>query len=166
MEKTRIIRRTCVRTANESVVAGKIIPREDGAAADTWVSPVPASVAPRAMGDEHAGFDARSAARVIDEPNVRVIRAGGQGVTGEPEDGDAAEASTTFSVGTLLDSRYHIERFIGRGGMGEVYEAHDQLMDRRVALKTILRSVADRCRAARRFKAEVRNAQRVAHPHV
>jgi hypothetical protein len=50
--------------------------------------------------------------------------------------------------------------------MGEVYEAFDQLMDRRIALKTVLCTVADRPRAARRFKEEVRNAQRVGHPHV
>jgi serine/threonine protein kinase len=50
--------------------------------------------------------------------------------------------------------------------MGEVYEAFDQLMDRRVALKTVLCTVVDRPRASRRFKEEVRNAQRVAHAHV
>jgi hypothetical protein len=125
---------------------------------------VSASGAPPAFGDETplpAGIDARSAARVIAEPSVRVI-------VGRAERAEALEAgsSTAFEVGALLDSRYRIVRFVGRGGMGEVYEAHDQLMDRQVALKTILHSIADRSRAARRFKAEVRNAQRVAHPHV
>jgi len=131
---------------------------------DTWVSPVPASVAPPARGDETplpGGLDARSAARAIAEPSVRVLAG-----RAERADVEAADSSTAFVVGALLDSRYRILRFVGRGGMGEVYEAHDQLMDRHVGLKTILRSVADRSRAARRFKAEVRNAQRVAHPHV
>jgi hypothetical protein len=128
---------------------------------------VPASVAAPARADEvptPVGLDARSAARAIAEPAVRVL--GGAARSGSHVDVDAAESSTTFAVGALLDSRYRILRFVGRGGMGEVYEAHDLLMDRHVALKTILRSVADRSRAARRFKAEVRNAQRVAHPHV
>jgi serine/threonine protein kinase len=78
----------------------------------------------------------------------------------------AANSSTTFGVGSVVNSRYRIESFIGRGGMGEVYEAFDQLMDRRVALKTVLCNVADRPRASRRFKEEVLNAQRVGHAHV
>ena len=84
-------------------------------------------------------------------------------------DGEAREdasSGTTFAVGSVVNSRYRIQRFVGRGGMGEVYEAFDQLMDRRVALKTVLCTVADRPRASRRFKEEVRNAQRVAHAHV
>jgi serine/threonine protein kinase len=77
-----------------------------------------------------------------------------------------ANSSTTFAIGSVVNSRYRIESFIGRGGMGEVYEAFDQLMDRRVALKTVLCNVADRPRASRRFKEEVLNAQRVGHSHV
>jgi tRNA A-37 threonylcarbamoyl transferase component Bud32 len=79
---------------------------------------------------------------------------------------NAAGSSTTFTPGNVVNSRYKIQSFLGRGGMGEVYEAFDQLMDRRVALKTVLCNVADRPRASRRFKEEVRNAQRVAHAHV
>ena len=79
---------------------------------------------------------------------------------------ETSESTTTFGSGSVVASRYVIRRFVGRGGMGEVYEAFDQLMDRRIALKTVLCTVADRPRAARRFKEEVRNAQRVGHPHV
>jgi serine/threonine protein kinase len=84
-------------------------------------------------------------------------------------DGEAphdVSSGTAFAIGSVVNSRYRIQRFVGRGGMGEVYEAFDQLMDRRVALKTVLCTVADRPRASRRFKEEVRNAQRVAHAHV
>jgi Protein kinase domain/Putative zinc-finger len=79
---------------------------------------------------------------------------------------DLSDSSTTFSLGSVVNSRYLIRSFLGRGGMGEVYEALDQLMGTRVALKTVLCTVADRPRAARRFKEEVLNAQRVGHPHV
>ncbi len=79
---------------------------------------------------------------------------------------DDVSSGTTFALGSVVNSRYRIQRFVGRGGMGEVYEAFDQLMDRRVALKTVLSTVPDRPRASRRFKEEVRNAQRVAHAHV
>jgi hypothetical protein len=77
-----------------------------------------------------------------------------------------AGGGTTFTPGNVVNSRYQIQSFVGRGGMGEVYEAFDQLMDRRVALKTVLCNVADRPRASRRFKEEVRNAQRVGHSQV
>jgi protein kinase-like protein len=82
------------------------------------------------------------------------------------EEHEAPDSNTTFIPGGVVNSRYRILSFIGRGGMGEVYEAFDQLMDRRIALKTVLCTVADRPRAARRFKEEVRNAQRVGHPNV
>lgn len=79
---------------------------------------------------------------------------------------EASDPGTTFLPGNVVNGRYMILRFVGRGGMGEVYEAFDQLMDRRIALKTVLCTVADRPRAARRFKEEVRNAQRVGHRNV
>jgi hypothetical protein len=90
----------------------------------------------------------------------------GMALTWQGEERGAADSTTTFAPGSVVNSRYRIRGFLGRGGMGEVYEAFDQLMDRRVALKTVLCNVADRPRASRRFKEEVRNAQRVAHAHV
>jgi serine/threonine protein kinase len=73
---------------------------------------------------------------------------------------------TTFSPGTLVKERYLIERFVGRGGMGEVYAAFDRLMEQRVALKTLLYTATDDPRAVRKLFAEVRNAQRVGHAQV
>src|SRR5690242_17254740 len=46
-------------------------------------------------------------------------------------------ATPTFSPNQLVAGRYKIVRFIGRGGMGEVYEAQDLELRERVALKTI-----------------------------
>ena len=37
----------------------------------------------------------------------------------------SAETAPTFSPGQILAARFRVERFINRGGMGEVYEATD-----------------------------------------
>jgi serine/threonine protein kinase len=72
----------------------------------------------------------------------------------------------TFSPGHRLGARYAIVRLIGRGGMGEVYEVEDQLLQERVALKTVAAVMSDDERAVRRFKREVLLARRVTHPNV
>ena len=60
--------------------------------------------------------------------------------------------------------RYRIERLLGRGGMGEVYEAEDLESGRRLALKILLRSLTDEADRAR-FLREGRLAAAISHPH-
>jgi eukaryotic-like serine/threonine-protein kinase len=62
--------------------------------------------------------------------------------------------------------RYVIQRFITRGGMGEVYEAFDRELSQRVALKTVTSTASDNSSAVRRLKAEVQLARRVSHANV
>jgi hypothetical protein len=59
---------------------------------------------------------------------------------------------------------FRVLRRIGAGGMGVVYEAQDEKLDRRVALKVLSR--ADDAEARARFVREARAASRVTHPHV
>jgi len=68
--------------------------------------------------------------------------------------------------GAVLANRYRIQRFVARGGMGEVYEAYDRTLRERVALKTVMPTVSDSPRAVRRLMAEVQLARRVSHPNV
>lgn len=72
----------------------------------------------------------------------------------------------TLTPGEKVLERYEVRRFIARGGMGEVYEAFDPLLDEIVALKTLAPTVLDDDRAALRFKGEARLARRVTHPNV
>src|SRR5438552_2837535 len=47
-----------------------------------------------------------------------------------------------FNDGELIAGRYRVVRFIGGGGMGEVYEVHDNQLGERLALKTIVPDLA------------------------
>jgi tRNA A-37 threonylcarbamoyl transferase component Bud32 len=72
----------------------------------------------------------------------------------------------TLTVGERLLDRYEIRRFVARGGMGEVYEAEDEVLHERVALKTLLPTALDDGDAIDRLLAEVRLARKVTHPNV
>ncbi len=72
----------------------------------------------------------------------------------------------TFTPGDLVGSRYRIVRFIARGGMGEVYEAEDTMLDEPIALKTLLAAMSDDPKIVARFKAEVQLARRVTHRNI
>lgn len=71
-----------------------------------------------------------------------------------------------LSAGDLIGGRYRIQDLIGRGGMGEVYRAHDELMDERIALKTLRPEFCENPELLRRFQREVRLARKVSHPNV
>jgi serine/threonine protein kinase len=87
-------------------------------------------------------------------------------VPSAPSSGPMALGIRTLTLGERVLGRYEIRRFIARGGMGEVYEAFDLLLDERVALKTLASTVLDDDGAAFRFKGEVRLARKVTHANV
>ena len=82
----------------------------------------------------------------------------------------AAPAPTRARPGSpapeLSVGRYRLLRLVGRGGMGEVYAAHDPELDRKVAIK-ILRADArpDNIEAARLAR-EAQAVARLSHPNV
>jgi serine/threonine protein kinase len=69
-------------------------------------------------------------------------------------------------VGEVLASRYEIRALLGRGGMGEVYEAADHHLDRTVALKVLRPELAADRRFLARFRREARTAARLGHPGI
>ena len=75
--------------------------------------------------------------------------------------------------GALADVRpprrigdYRILREIGRGGMGVVYEARQESLDRRVAVKVLYPSVVPSAGAVRRFRQEAQAAGRLKHTNI
>ena len=71
-----------------------------------------------------------------------------------------------FAVADVVAGRFRITRFIGRGGMGEVYEAEDLDLHERVALKTLRPEVAVGERYLEALQREVHHARKVTHPNV
>jgi serine/threonine protein kinase len=62
--------------------------------------------------------------------------------------------------------RYQLIELLGRGGMGEVWRAHDTAIDRMVAIKTLLPHFAQDKTFEQRFRREARVAARLDDPHV
>ena len=72
----------------------------------------------------------------------------------------------SFVHGDIVDSRYVLERSLGSGGMGEVYLAHDEVLDRDVALKVLRSHYAGDEEFAERFLREARSAASLSHPNI
>jgi serine/threonine-protein kinase len=61
---------------------------------------------------------------------------------------------------------YVIARPLGHGGMGNVFEAHDPRLNRRVAIKTLRPELLADSRARRRFDREARAISALSHPNI
>jgi serine/threonine protein kinase len=67
---------------------------------------------------------------------------------------------------SLLNNRYALKKRVGKGGMAVVYEAHDLMLERTVAIK-ILRETFSKDPAFReRFRQEAKAAANLTHPNI
>ncbi|MDT0398475.1 MULTISPECIES: serine/threonine-protein kinase [Streptomyces] len=84
-------------------------------------------------------------------------------------DGDA-ENATARTNGRVIAGRYRLEARLGRGGMGVVWRATDQLLGRGVAVKELpldeTLSAADARRQRDRTLREARALAQLSHPHI
>jgi len=78
----------------------------------------------------------------------------------------AAVPAGRFPYGTILANRYRIVAPLGKGGMGEVYQADDLKLGQPVALKFLTANFANDPERLRLFHNEVRVARQVSHPNV
>jgi eukaryotic-like serine/threonine-protein kinase len=91
----------------------------------------------------------------------------------QSENDDAAEVCfhcravlSAVTRGTFVANRYRVLAPLGRGGMGAVYRARDEVLDEEVALKILRPEVAGTPEMAARFRSEIKLARKVSHWNV
>jgi serine/threonine protein kinase/Tol biopolymer transport system component len=87
----------------------------------------------------------------------------------QPVSGVAAELLVEHQSASILGrtiGAYRFVKIVGRGGMGEVYLAHDARLDRPVAIKLLLDSFIHDSERTRRFQQEARAASSLNHPNI
>ncbi len=69
-------------------------------------------------------------------------------------------------TGQTLLGRYHVESFVGRGGMADVYKVWDSERAVYLAMKLLKEELAEDRVGLRRFKKEAQNLSRLQHPNI
>src|SRR5205807_4555792 len=69
-------------------------------------------------------------------------------------------------VGVTLSGRYRLQRLIATGGMGQVWEAVDSRLGRRVAVKVLKAEFSQDPEFIERFRAEARTTAMLNHPGI
>jgi len=80
------------------------------------------------------------------------------------------ETVSTTAIGGALQGTmlgpYRLEQFVGGGGMGAVFRAHDTTLDRVVAVKVLSRAQSADDEMLRRFRNEAQSAARLDHENI
>lgn len=69
-------------------------------------------------------------------------------------------------INHILDHRYELLENIGGGGMADVYRAHDQLLDRYVAVKILHSQFSNDEEFIEKFRGEAQGAAKLSHPNI
>ncbi len=72
----------------------------------------------------------------------------------------------TLQAGQIIEGKYRIVRVLGQGGMGAVYEGENVRIARRVAIKVLHASVANKADIVQRFEREAQAAGRIGSEHI
>jgi serine/threonine-protein kinase len=68
--------------------------------------------------------------------------------------------------GSKINDRYQIIKTLGEGGMANVFLAHDNILDRNVAVKVLRGDLASDEKFVRRFQREALSASSLSHPNI
>src|SRR5579859_5928536 len=69
-------------------------------------------------------------------------------------------------IGTVISERYVVERLLGEGGMGAVYQAQHAHMRKRLAVKVLHAEMSRLPEVVARFEREAMAAAHIEHPNV
>lgn len=69
-------------------------------------------------------------------------------------------------TGKIIDGKYKVLELLGRGGMAEVYKAHQENLDRHVAIKFMHAFLVEEADFLHRFKREARAMAALNHPNI
>lgn len=72
----------------------------------------------------------------------------------------------SLGSGAVLSDRYRLLRLIATGGMGQVWEADDAVLDRRVAVKILKPEFSSDPEFVERFRSEAKVTARISHPGI
>jgi serine/threonine protein kinase len=84
----------------------------------------------------------------------------------EPVLQTSAKASTALSPGSVIDDRYKIESYLGKGGMSVVYKAQHLQLNRPVAFKVLQDQRLGDAKAIERFRREAQAIAQIKHPNI
>jgi serine/threonine-protein kinase len=79
---------------------------------------------------------------------------------------EAHDKTLALRLKEALGNQYTIEGELGRGGMGVVFRARDERLQRRVAIKVLPPELAYQREIRERFAREAQTAARLSHPHI
>jgi serine/threonine-protein kinase len=79
---------------------------------------------------------------------------------------DRAKPGIRTLIGSTISDRYLIQRLLGEGGMGAVYQAEHTLMRKRMAIKVLHPEMTRLPEVVARFEREAMAAAHIDHPHV
>jgi hypothetical protein len=79
---------------------------------------------------------------------------------------DRNELTLSLPVERTIEGRYRLDKLLGRGGMGAVYQAADLRLQRNVAVKILGSSFFGDAQALRRFEHEAQASARLIHPNI
>lgn len=103
-------------------------------------------------------------------PNSRFCNTCGHKIDPVPEDRKTTKTlhplARDLAVGTTVAGRYQIIRELGRGGMGKIYEARDNRVNEKIALKALRADISADEKTITRFKNELNIAGKISHPNV
>ena len=112
-----------------------------------------------------------SARRRCERPLLRVPHRRRDGIVRGQADGDAEldesdrQVTTSLQPGTIV-GRFRVVSLLGAGGMGQVYLARDESLERSVALKILPPDLVKNDERVRRFIQEAKSASSLSHPNI